>query len=135
MSVTAQDALIHLMIIAASADMHVTETEIGRIDGLVSRLPVFEGYDRSRLTSVANGAVDLVNANGLEGALEQLLRSIPERLHDTAYALAVEVTAVDLLLEQEELRFLELLRDHLDLDRLVTAAIERAARARLRRVQ
>ena len=47
------------------------------------------------------------------------LAAIPKRLHDTAYALAVEVAAVDLRLEQEELRFLEMIRDRLDLDRLV----------------
>ena len=47
-------------------------------------------------------------------------------------ALAVEIAAVDLKLEQTELRFLEEIRDRLDLDRLVTAAIEAAARARYR---
>ena len=44
-----------------------------------------------------------------------------------------EVAAVDLTLEQEELRLLEMIRDRLELDRLVTAAIEAAARARYRR--
>ena len=62
------------------------------------------------------------------------IAAIPKRLQDTAYALAVEVAAVDLRLEQEELRFLEMIRDRLDLDRLVTAAIETAARARHRRL-
>jgi hypothetical protein len=62
------------------------------------------------------------------------IAALPEKLHDTAYALAVEVTAVDLRLEQEELRFLEMLRDGLSLDRLTTAAIEVAARARHRRI-
>jgi len=55
-------------------------------------------------------------------------------LQDTAYAVAVDVTSVDLHLEQEELRFLEMLRDRLDLDRLTTAAIEVSARARHRRM-
>jgi hypothetical protein len=40
---------------------------------------------------------------------------------------------MDLKLEQEELRLLEMIRDRLDLDRLVTAAVETATRARLRR--
>jgi hypothetical protein len=56
-------------------------------------------------------------------------------LHDTAYALAVEVSAVDLRLEQEELRLLEMIRDKLALDGLVAAAIEASARARLRKAQ
>ena len=59
-------------------------------------------------------------------------RSLPPRLHETAYALAVEVAAVDLHVEQEELRFLQILRDALNLDPLAIAAIERGARARYR---
>ena len=57
-----------------------------------------------------------------------------DRLHETAYALAVEVAAADLHVEQEELRFLQMLRDRLDLDSLTVAAIERGARARYRRL-
>ena len=59
--------------------------------------------------------------------------AIPKRLLDTAYALGVEVAVVDLQLPQEELRLLEMIRDRLDVDRLVTAAIEAAARARMRK--
>ena len=39
------------------------------------------------------------------------------------------------LLEQEELRLLEMIRDRLTLDRLTTAAIEVGARARYRKAQ
>ena len=63
---------------------------------------------------------------------ETMLRLLPDRLHDTAYALAVEVAVVDLRLPQEELRLLEMIRDRLKADRLVTAAIEASARARMR---
>jgi hypothetical protein len=59
--------------------------------------------------------------------------ALPERLYETAYALAVEVAAADLFVEQEELRFLQILRDRLNLDQLTSAAIERAARARYRK--
>jgi hypothetical protein len=45
------------------------------------------------------------------------------------------VASVDLRLEQEELRFLEMIRDGLDLDGLVASAIEASARARLRRAE
>ena len=55
---------------------------------------------------------------------------MPHRLRDTAYAMAVEVAAADLHVEQEELRFLQMLRDRLNLDKLAVAAIERGARAR-----
>ena len=131
----AQDALIHLMIVAASSDSAMSEKELNRITALIDRLPVFEGFDRSRLAEVANACADILNGpNGLERVVQQAIDALPPKLQDTAYALAVEVTAVDLHLEQEELRYLEMLRDHLSLDRLTTAAIEVAARARHRRL-
>lgn len=136
MALSTQDALVYLMIVTASSDSAMTDQELKRIDGLIGRLPVFEGYDRATVPNVANACVDLINGDaGLEGVLDIAIAAIPKRLQDTAYALAVEVAAVDLQLAQEELRFLEMIRDRLDLDRLITAAIEAAARARHRKAQ
>jgi tellurite resistance protein len=135
MTISAQDALIHLMLIAASSDSTMTEKELLRIQGLIDRLPVFQGFDKSRLNDVANECADMLHGeDGLDRVVDNALAVLPKKLEDTAYALAVEVTAVDLTVEQEELRFLEMLRDKLSLDRLTTAAIEVAARARHRRL-
>jgi len=135
MSTAPHDALIHLMIVAASSDSAMTDKELVRIQALIGRLPVFDGFDKNRLTSVANACADKLNgAGGLDQVIDDAIAVLPKKLQDTAYALAVEITSVDLYLEQEELRFLELLRDKLDLDRLTTAAIEVAARARHRRM-
>lgn len=135
MSNAAHDALIHLMIVAASSDSAMTEKELTRIQALIGRLPVFEGFDKNRLTAVANACADKLNGpGGLDQVMDDAIAVLPRKLQDTAYAVAVEVASVDLYLEQEELRFLELLRDKLELDRLTTAAIETAARARHRRM-
>lgn len=135
MTTSAQDALIHIMLVAASSDSTMTERELIRIQVLIDRLPVFEGFDKTRLTAVANECADLLNGpDGLDHVIDNALAALPKKLEDTAYALAVEVTSVDLHLEQEELRYLEMLRDKLSLDRLTTAAIEVAARARHRRL-
>jgi len=135
MNMPAQDALIELMVVAASSDMTMSDRELVRIAGLVGRLPVFEGFDEGRLAEVANRCADKINgATGLDGLIEDALATIPARLHDTAYALVVDVVALDLTASQEELRFLEMVRDRMQLDRLTTAAIEAAARARHRRL-
>ncbi len=128
-----QDALIHIMVVTASSDEGISDTELTVIGSLVRRSPVFEGFEAARLASVANQAVDRTNSIGLDGVLDQAVAAVPKRLHDTAYALAVEVAVVDVQLPQEELRLLEMVRDRLDVDRLITAAIEASARARMRR--
>jgi hypothetical protein len=135
MPTAAHDALIQLMVVAASSDEAMSERELRRIESLVGRLPVFEGFDKDRIAAVANDCVDkLKGAYGLDQLVDHAIAALPKKLQDTAYALVVEVTAVDLRLTQEDLRFLELVRDKMDLDRLVTAAIEAAARARHRRM-
>src|SRR5690606_25557712 len=135
MNVAAHDALIHLMIVAASSDSAMTQRELTGITALIDRLPVFEGFDKSRLSEVANECADKLNGiDGLDRVVDAAIAALPEKLQQTAYALAVQVAAAELHLEQEELRYLEMLRDKLVLDRLVTAAIEVAARARHRRM-
>jgi tellurite resistance protein len=56
--------------------------------------------------------------------------ALPDRLWETAYALACDVAAADGSLGQEELRLLAEVRHELNIDRLHAAAIERGARAR-----
>ncbi len=133
MALSTQDGLVYLMVVTAAADRALSNQEIKRMSALVKRLPVFEGYDLSSLPRVSEECASLLQQVGVEGVLEKVIADLPERLQDTAYALAVEIAAVDLELGQEELRWLEMVRDSLKIDRLTTAAIEVAARARLRR--
>jgi hypothetical protein len=77
----------------------------------------------------------VVTASSDEGISQNELDAIADlvvRLHDTAYALAVEVAVIDVQLPQEELRLLEMVRDRLSVNSLVTGAIEASARARMR---
>ncbi len=133
MSISAQDSLIYIMVVTAASDHALSDLELNRMSALVKRLPIFEGYNVDRLPEVAAQCAELLGNLGVEGVLELVISKLPKRLHDTGYALAVEIAAVDLELEQEELRWLEMVRDSLDIDRLTTAAIEVAARARLRK--
>ena len=132
MALSVQDALIHIMVVTASSDEGISDNELAVIGNLIDRSPVFEGFDESRLEAVANEAVDVTNSMGLEGVLDHAVAAVPKRLHDTAYALAVEIAVVDVQLPQEELRLLEMVRDRLGIDSLVTGAIEASARARMR---
>lgn len=124
-------ALIYVMVTMSAVDRSITDQELARIGNLVNHLPVFSGFDPEKLIQTAQECGELVSKpDGLEAVLDAIAQTLPERLAETAYALAVEIAAVDLEIKQEELRFLQLLRDHLDLDKLAVAAIERGARAR-----
>ncbi|WP_334175849.1 tellurite resistance TerB family protein [Pseudoxanthobacter sp.] len=131
--VSPEEALIYTMVSIAAVDRDMADIELGTIGDLVAGLPVFSHYDSERLIETARDCGEILRSdNGLGLVLEVIRDALTPALRETAYALAVEVAAVDLDVEQEELRFLELLRDRLEIDPLVSAAIERSARVRLR---
>jgi len=124
-------ALIQTMFLVSAADADMTDAELGIIGEVVSFLPVFRGYDNSKLgVTLEECATFLGQEDGLELGLKQIREALPPKLRETAYAIACDVVAVDGEATQEELRILELLRHRLGIDRLVASAIERGARAR-----
>lgn len=130
---TVHEAMIYLMVITSASDRDMTNDELARIGEVTRTWPVFHDFDEEKLVSIAQACQKLLHEEkGLDGVLELAREVIPDRLHDTAYAAAVEVAAVDLEMRMEELRVIQKLRQHLDLDAGTTGAIERAAKARHR---
>lgn len=126
-----QEALIFAMVTMSAVDRIISDGELRKIGNIVSQLPVFAGFDENMLVKTAEKCGDILgDEDGLEEILKLIAASLPKKLHETAYALAVDVAAVDRDVSNEEIRFLELLRDSLELDKLTIAAIERGARAR-----
>lgn len=129
--ISKHDALIYTMVITSAADQEMTDAELQTIGDVVRHLPAFRGFKEETLPTVAAECAELLTGeDGLDAVLDQVHAALPEALRETAYALAVEVAAVDLHAAQEELRILEMLRYRLEIDRLTAAAIERGARAR-----
>ena len=125
------DALIYTMVTMSAVDRTVTDAELARIGEIVSHLPIFANYDDSKLVYASQVCGDILGGdNGLQLMLELIRSATPSTLRETAYAVALEVAAADLSVPPEETRFLEMLADALELDRLTTTAIERGIRAR-----
>jgi hypothetical protein len=94
-------------------------------------LPIFANYDAERVGAMSSLVMELFEQeDGLDALFGLIRDNLPERLFETAYALACDVAAADGTLQETELRLLEEIRYELNLDRLHAAAIERGARAR-----
>lgn len=132
-AVSTQEALVYVMVAVSAVDRSMTDVELAKIGSLVRTMPVFAGYKDDRLIETSRQCQQiLAKDDGLNRLLDVITAAIPERLRETAYAIAVEIAATDLHVEQVELRLLQLLRDRLEVEKLVAAAIERAAQARFR---
>ena len=117
------------MVSAADSDM--TDAEIHAIGDEVQGLNVFRDYDIDQLPKAAAECAELLQVeDDLEVLVERIKQGLPEKLYETAYALACDVAVADGKLSQEELRLLQIIRNRLGLERLHSDAIERGARAR-----
>ncbi len=128
---TPEDCLVAVMVAVSASDENIRTAELVTIEAIVNHLPVFASYDADRLRRVSQTVFDLFSVeDGLDALFGLIRENLPERLFETAYALACDVAAADGTLREEELRLLEEIRHELEIDRLHAAAIERGARAR-----
>ncbi len=130
-SLSPQDCLVAVMIAVSASDEQIRTAELVKIESTVNHLPIFASYDVDRINVTAQTVFDLFSVeDGLDALFGLVRENLPERLYETAYALACDVAAADGTLQDEELRILEEIRYELNIDRLHAAAIERGARAR-----
>ncbi len=128
---SAQDCLVAMMIAVSASDEDMRTAELVKIQSAVNMLPIFADYDIDRIQATAQIVFDLFEQeDGLDALFGLIRDNLPERLFETAYALACDVAAADGALAEPELRLLEEMRHELNIDRLHAAAIERGARAR-----
>lgn len=130
-SFSPQDALVAIMVTVSISDETIRTSELVAIERQVNHLPIFADYEMEAVREVAQTVYRLMEEDdGLDTLFAMVREALPERLWETAYALACDVSAADGTLRQTELRLLEEIRHELNIDRLAAAAIERGARAR-----
>jgi tellurite resistance protein len=131
-----QAALVYVMVVAAVADSKLMDSELTNIKEIVKVLPIFKGYEREKFSRAAADCTSLLDQeDGLEVVISLVKEALPKELYETAYAVACDIVSVDGIAEQEELRWLEMLRHRLGISRLHAAAIERGSRARYMRME
>lgn len=130
-----QGALIYTMALVTGAESRISATERNIIGDIVGHLPVFGGFDRGKLVGHLNDCAELLSKDdGLDEILDAIKAALPPRLRETAYAIACDLIASDGSATQEELQLLDLMRERFEIDRLITAAIERGTRARFQKI-
>ena len=128
---TPADTLVAIMITISASDETIRTSELVTIERIINHLPAFADFDIARLKDISNGVLDLfAEEDGLDILWEGVRATLPERLFETAYAMACDVAVADGKVLESELQMLEEMRHELNIDRLRAAAIERGARAR-----
>lgn len=129
------EALILTMVLVSAADGGITDQEIGTMSSLVQSLPAFQDFTTDRLADITDRTVRLLrDEDGLAYAGRLMRSALNSKLRETAYVLACEVIAGDRGSKRQSLDMLDFVRGELELDPLISAALERGIRARHQRV-
>lgn len=125
------EALLYIMVVMSASDQSMPDAELSEMSELVVHLPVFRDFDKSQVSRVSSTCIDMLKGeDGLDKILKLVRGGLPEKLRETAYAVACDVAAADGKVTVEESRLLDMIRYELQIGKLVAAAIERGARAR-----
>ncbi|WP_294931769.1 tellurite resistance TerB family protein [uncultured Paracoccus sp.] len=125
------DALVALMIAVSASDQDMRTAELVAIERTVNHTPIFAQYDIDRIRAVSQTVISLFEEeDGLDALFGLVRDALPQRLYETAYALACDVAASDGRLGEVEAEMLAEIRHQLNISRLHAAAIELSARAR-----
>lgn len=130
---TAQEAIIYVMVMVSASDREMGDAELSRIGTLVRAKPVFRGFEQAKTLGVAQACQKwLQEKDGFEEILAAVSDALPKALRETAYAYAVDIAVADIQVDPAEFRLLQILRERLGLDRATVNAIELAAKIRHR---
>ena len=135
-SFSACDALISVMMAVSVSDTNIRTSELVAIERMVDHMPVFADYDADRIRAVSQTVLSLFEEeDGLDALFGLVRDALPERLYETAYALACDVAAADGRLTDDEAELLREIRYELNVSRLHAAAIELSVQFRHRTLQ
>ena len=127
------DALVAFMVAVSASDAQMRTSELVAIQRMVDHAPVFADYDEDRIRAASQTVMTLFEEeDGLDALFGLIRDALPEKLYETAYALACDVAAADGRLYEGEIALLAEIRDQLNIARLHAAAIELSAQVRHR---
>ncbi|SNT72606.1 tellurite resistance TerB family protein [Paracoccus seriniphilus] len=127
------DALVAVMVAVSASDQTIRTSELVAIQRMVDHAPVFAQYDDDRIRAVSQTVISLFEEeDGLDALFGLIREALPEKLHETAYALACDVAAADGRLYEGEIEMLAEIRHQMSISRLHAAAIELSSQVRHR---
>lgn len=109
------EAFAGILLGAAASDGVIADEEAQGLWTITSRMRMFEGWTGERFGKMMNKLIGILKRKGLRTLLHNCAEALPDSLHETAFATAVDIVLADGVVEAEEQEFLEDLQRILDI--------------------
>ena len=110
------DAFAGILLCAVASDGHISGEEAQGLFTILGRMKLYENWTDAKYNSMLNRLLGMIKRQGVEGVLRRCAETLPEQLHQTAFANAADLVLADGVVEDSEKQFLESLRGVLDID-------------------
>jgi tellurite resistance protein len=112
---TKEIAYVGILILANNSDGNVSDEESRALGTACSRMKMYRDLTGDQVGRIIDRAVGIINRKGFEEALGLFVQALPEKLHRTVFANAVDLVLADGVVEAEEKAFINDLRKALGL--------------------
>ena len=124
-SLNEAESFAGIIIAAVASDQTLSEEELKFMPVLFSRMRLFRDWSTAQYDELFNKLFQVLKHQGFAAFLNICISSLPKKLRQTAFAVAVDIVLADSTVNREEKDFLYELQKKLGLDtRLATKIIE-----------
>ena len=111
-----EEALIYVMILAASSDGEIHPSERNRIFDIVDRYPVFKNMNPERIEVIARAVFEELNFNEFDAILSNTSKSLDDIERQMAFVFASLVISADGIISDQEKDFMKQIGSILAID-------------------
>jgi len=112
---TKQEAYAGILLAANASDGHVSDEEVQGFITILLRMKMFKDWQPEKIQKCIDRMVSRVKKHGPDKVLESCAEVLPESLHKSVFANAVDLILADGVVEQEEKEFINKLRKALQM--------------------
>ncbi|CAN5344082.1 hypothetical protein BH11PLA2_BH11PLA2_36570 [soil metagenome] len=106
----AHEGFAGILLAAAAADGHISDSEGQALWRAVERMKLFSNYSPEKFGRMMDSLVKILKKGGPEALVEKCVPAIPERLRATAFTNAVDIVLADGEVEDDEEELIEKLQ-------------------------
>jgi tellurite resistance protein len=111
------DAFAGVLLSAVACDGHISDEEVRGLGTIASRMKLFEAINGNKWNRMMDKLLGILKREGVATLLDRSVDSLPDELHETAFAVACDLVLADQGIEDEEKQYLSNLQRRLGLDR------------------
>lgn len=101
-SLSPAEAFAGVILVATAADGYIANEEVQILVSTLYRMKLFQSYPSDHVSRMISKLVRIIQTQSVDKLLKFSISSLPEYLHETAFAIATDIVLSDGEVSQEE---------------------------------